>query len=544
MKKFLKKHWPLFLLLGFFLPLFYFLLSSHFLLEKPDGWYSAGSTWGDLAFHLSLITAIKERGFSALKEHPVFPGEKLRYPFLFDLFSALLAKAGLSLRASLIIPTFIVLLISLILLYFLVFEITNSSLASFLFPFLFFFNGSIFGLYYFFQDFLKSGKGFLEFLLHQPFQYAHLANQKIYFSNLIADYFLPQRVFVLGFLLGILIIFFLWDYWQKKEKKSLFFSGVIMGILPLAHTHTFLSFSLVIAFIFFFDLWQSFHSLKEFLKRWLFFILPLLILSLYSIFWLLPNKGTGFFRWGFGWLKGKENVFWFWLKNLGLYLPIFLFAFLKVKKDLKIFYLPFLVLFLLSNLVIFQPYIYDNMKVMIWWFFFSLILTVEWFKILKEKLKGWGVILIILLTFSLSLVGGLSVFRELTLHYLMFSQEDLALKEFIQANTSKDALFLTSDRHNHPVPCLTGRRIFMGYRGWLWSHGIDYRLREREVKEIFQGGPLAKVLLQKYRINYVIIDPRAQEKFLAQSQFFLDNFLLIYQSKNYLVFLIKKDYNN
>lgn len=547
MKNFFKQHWLLIFLLGLFGFLFYFLLSSHFLLPRNDGWYSGGSTWGDLAFHLSLITAIKERGFSALKEHPVFPGEKLRYPFLFDLISASLLKIGLSLRLSLILPTFICLIASLVLFYFLTFQITRSSLVSFFVPFLFFFNGSIFGLYYFLKDFSQSNLNLWDFLLNQPYQYAHLADYKIHFSNLIADYFLPQRAFVLGLLLGILAIFFLWNYWEKREKKYLFFLGLIMGILPISHTHTFLSLGLVIAFVFFFDLAKNFREFKKFFLNWFYFALPFLILSPWQIFWLWPenSKTSGFFRFGFGWLKKEENFFWFWIKNLGLYLLVFFLAFLSIRKKLKIFYLPFLFLFLISNLVIFQPHIYDNMKVMIWWFFMSLILVGEWWKILlKEKLKIKSLWLIIPLFLALTIVGILSTIREVNLRYLMFSQEDLALAEFIKANTPLEAIFLTSDKHNHPIPCLTGRKILMGYRGWLWTHGIDFRKREKEIKTIFQGKDEEWKLIKQYQISYAVFDNRALEQYQANLQFFLDNFPIIYQSENYLVFSFEKIYNN
>lgn len=72
----------------FFGILFYFLLSSHMLQARPDGLYSGGSTWGDLAWHLSMISNFEQRGVGAVRENPIFPGTKLSYPFLPDLLSA------------------------------------------------------------------------------------------------------------------------------------------------------------------------------------------------------------------------------------------------------------------------------------------------------------------------------------------------------------------------------------------------------------------------------------------------------------------------
>ena len=64
--------------------LFLQLLSTHMLGQKADGLYSGGSTWGDLAWHLSMISNFAQRGSGAVKENPIFPGDKLSYPFVPD----------------------------------------------------------------------------------------------------------------------------------------------------------------------------------------------------------------------------------------------------------------------------------------------------------------------------------------------------------------------------------------------------------------------------------------------------------------------------
>ncbi|HOX21721.1 MAG TPA: hypothetical protein PKZ02_01975, partial [Candidatus Paceibacterota bacterium] len=147
--------------------------------EKADGLYSGGSTWGDLAFHLSLISGIRERGLEALKAHPVYTGEQLRYPFLSDAISAALEKMGVGLRASLIWPSFIFLMVLIVLLYFLVLKITHSRVGAVLAPFLFFFNGSTFSLPYFWQDFKASGLSLWSFLGQLTKEYGHLADYQI-----------------------------------------------------------------------------------------------------------------------------------------------------------------------------------------------------------------------------------------------------------------------------------------------------------------------------------------------------------------------------
>ncbi len=505
----------------FFSWLFFNLLSSRMLLPAQDGWYSGGSTWGDLAFHLSLISSFVFGDNSFFSpENPVYAGQKLSYPFFFDFVSAILVKLGLGLRWGLIAPALIFLVVLTGLIYFLTLKITKSKLSAYLAPFIFFFNGSIFGIYYFWQDFQKSSEGFLNFLGNLSKQYAHLADFNIHFSNIICDFLLPQRTFILGLTLGILAIYFLWLYFDNGQKKNLLIAGFAVSFLPIIHFHSFLAISLISGIL---ALLQIGKNPRKF-SDWFYFVLPIVIFALPQIFWILPHGSAGFIKWQFGWMKGGENFFWFWLKNLGIYLPVIILAFLTASRKLKIFYLPFLILFGLANLFIFQPSDFDNMKLMLFWFLLSSVLMADFLGKIWKKFSIKGIPLIIFIFLALTLTGGISVLREGTTRWLMFSNEDIALAKFVRENTVVDSLFLTSDKHNHFAPCLAGRKIIMGYRGWLWTHGINYQEREKDVALMFSGGERAKELLQKYKINFAVIGPSEKTDFGANEDFYDKNF--------------------
>jgi len=538
-----KKHWPLLILLIIFGWLFFNLLSSHMLEEKADGLYSGGSTWGDLAFHLSLISGIRERGLEALKAHPVYTGEQLRYPFLSDAISAALEKMGVGLRASLIWPSFIFLMVLIVLLYFLVLKITHSRVGAVLAPFLFFFNGSTFSLPYFWQDFKASGLSLWSFLGQLTKEYGHLADYQINFSNIIADYILPQRAVILGLLVGVVAVYFLWLYWESKEKKELLYAGLVIGFLPIIHTHTFMSLVFVAGFLALIEAFQNFKDFKKIILNWLWFALPVLILALPQVIWLYPSASESFMKLGFGWMKGDQNVFWFWIRNLGFYLAAIIIGYIFARPKLKSFYLAFLGLFLVSNIIVFQPHLYDNMKIMLWWFLLSVVLIADWLGGIIKKMGKPGYLAVILIFCALIPTGFLSVWRESYVSWLMFSNEDLNLAEFVIANTSKDAVFLTSDKHNDPIPCFTGRRILMGYRGWLWTHGINYRQREADIISMYEGGEQSLGLLKKYGVDYVLIEQDKINDFRINQGFFVshpEQFSLAYQSPNYLVFQVNK----
>jgi hypothetical protein len=79
-----------------------------------------------------------------------------------------------------------------------------------------------------------------------------------------------------------------------------------------------------------------------------------------------------------------------------------------------------------------------------------------------------------------------------------------------------DALVLTSDQHNHVVPMLTGRAIVMGFRGWLWTHGIDYRRLERDVVRMYGGTPRGDFLLRRHHVTHIYVGPGERKDLRAE----------------------------
>lgn len=547
-KNIFKKHWPLLIILIFFGFLFSILLSSHMLLEKEDGLYSGGSVWGDLALHLSLISSFEERGIvDSLKDFVIYPGETLRYPFLMDLITTGLMKIGLSLRSSLIIPAFLLIIGLLISFYFLVLKITKSRLASFLAPFILLFNGSIFAFKQFWLDFKSSNLSFFQFLFNQNTHYSHLEDQGIHFSNLINDFLLPQRSIILGLFLGVLIINFLWNYlndsqiytnWWDKKRKNLLIAGILFGFLPLVHTHTFLSFSIAIFFLGIIDLVNNFKSWKKIILNWLFFLIPAFVLSLPQFLLLFPFGRESFFKFNWGWMKKDETLLTLWIKNLGVHFFFLIFGFFFAKKNLKYLFWAFFPLFILVNFFLFQPNPWDNTKLLIWFYLVMVIIISLGLSKIWQKWKKKSIFLLIPILLLLTSIGGISVIRETTLLSNLFDKNSVDLAKYIKSNTDKNSLFLTSNDHNHPVSCLGGRKILLGFRGWLWSYGLDITDRLVDVLTINQGHPKSLKLIEEYNIDYIVLDRYKMGEWKMNEEFFKENFQIFYQNPRYLVFQV------
>jgi len=510
------------------------LLSTHMLAQKADGLYSGGSTWGDLAWHLSMISNFAQRGSAAVRENPIFPGNKLSYPFVPDLVSAWLVRSGLSLQASLILPSLVSILGFVAALYLLARIVGANALGSISSILLVLFNGSIVGILYLWGDYRNASNVSLPFTALRN-DYSHLPEHNLWFSNLVCDLLLPQRAAAFGFCIGTIVIMFFWAYWKDSSRKSLFYAGILLSCLPLIHFHTFESLAIVAGLLFLIRLFEESNDWSNTVRAWSLFALPVMILALPQILWILPDHAGHFLRPQLGWMKGSESLCWFWLKNMSPHIFVFILAYWFAKPKVKTFYLAFVGLFVFSNLVVFQPYDYDNLKLMFWWFLMSCVLTGVMLDVLSRKAPPLGLTLSLITVATMIATGTVSVWRESHLSWRMFTLEDIALAQFVKDHTSADAIFLTSDKHNSPVSCLAGRRIVMGYRGWLWTHGLDYHAREQDVIEMFRGSEQAIKLLGQYRVDYVLIEQDKIKEFREDPEFFTSHFPVAYRSPDFIV---------
>src|SRR5205823_2227621 len=145
----------------------------------------------------------------------------------------------------------------------------------------------------------------------------------------------------------------------------------VLSFMPLVHFHSFVALVIVGGFLFFIQLFEDLQHWRRSFLSWFWFAIPLLVIALPQTVWISPTHVGSFFRIQLGWMS-KHDPFWlFWLKNLSLHLFIFVFAYFLAKPKLRTFYLAFAGLFALSNVVVFQPHDFDNMKLMLWWFLVS-----------------------------------------------------------------------------------------------------------------------------------------------------------------------------
>lgn len=489
---------------------------------KPDGWYVGHiNLYGDLVFHLTLINKfISSNKF--LIDNPIMAGTKVGYPILADLITAQISKIT-NISFALFITTFSIGLLGIYTARLFIKNFIKSEKIVFLSLLLFFVNGG-FGFYYFFRDLLFSQEPFLQFLMNMPRQYTDIKESGYWWINTYLAYFLPQRSFLFAFPITLIVLILLYKGVRTDRMKLFLLAGFLSGSLTLIQAHSlfliFLISSTAAPFV-------VFKSKKKRIA-----IVNWLVFAIFSILIAIPILNTisspqnflHFLQYKPGWTS-RENIIWFWFKNLGMFGPILIVSLIwlyQKSRNLFLCYLPFLAVFILSNIFILQPWDFDNSKLLVYWFFVSCIVVAYFLyhQFFREYLfkKIIGVILVFLMIFA----GFLDIARTFTpiTSYKIFSKSDIEIAGNIKKDTSKDSIFVTAQNHNNPIAALSGRSIFLGFEGWLWSHGVDYSRRQKDIRLIYLGGHEAESLIKQYAINYVTIGPQEKARFSINESYF------------------------
>jgi len=533
------------------------LVFARALLDKPDG-ISTGvlNNYGDLPFHISVITRFAF-GQNFPPEDPTFAGVRFTYPFITDFISAMFLRAGASLRDSLFIENYIIGVALVGVLHRFGQQLLRNRTAALLTPVLVILNGG-FGWAMLFSEVNQSEGGVFQVLRHLSHSYTILPEVALgwRWGNAVTSLLVPQR----GFLLGIPLAAIVFTQWWaaarddetggkgEPEKKStkkgsksakleanlpvapsprllisprMLAAGAVAGLLPLIHAHSFIAVMMVGASL-------ALMNLRRW-REWFLFFLVASIIAIPQLLWSTHGTAVStraFLALQFGWDRSDANFFWFWFKNTGLFIPLLITALLWKSEDylvprkLLFFYLPFTLCFIIPNIAKLAPWIWDNVKILFYWWLASAPIVALLLARLWEG-KAWHRWLAASLFIVLTLAGALDVFALMTRQgeYQEFDRDGINFAEMIKQQTPPRATILHAPVHNTPV-FLTGRRSLMGYPGHIWTHGLDYGPRETEIKRIYAGAPDAESLLAKYGVDYVVIDPQEHSLMTVNTAFF------------------------
>ena len=525
----------------------------------PDAWLAHyNNTWSDWSFHASYTTAFVY-GHNLPPQNPIFAGTPFRYPFAPDFASALLVGGGWSIPAALTWPSWAMTVLALSGLILWARRLTGGIGAGVIAVTLTLLGGGL-GFWFFFGD--AARLGLMNVLLHIPRTYDRFDPPvNIQWYNPLLSYYLPQRSFVFGAAIVMAVLLLLtppllttpffrwretvrairlsWRRWSVKSEAAVFLvAGALVGLLPLFHVHSLVVLGIVTA------CWALFFPRPA----WLGFFAVMLLLAVPRLLMAVPGDPGAppehqYPRWLIGWMSGTDSPPWFWIKNTGLFMPLLLLALLSplaLRGRTRLLIAPFSLVFLVANLIKFQPWDWDNSKLLVFWYLGSAV-AVGAILVRLFHAHPVGAVVALLAWLSLVASGVLSLMQFLPPQgpaYVWFSAEEVQLAAEVRRQTPPTAVFVTGEEPTNLVADLAGRSVLMSYPGWLWSYGIDYAQREADLARIYNGGPQALELVRHYHADYVLIGPNERSTFHPNVDYFKAQFRLLLHTPNYDVYAV------
>ncbi len=555
------------------------------MIREPEGIYTGViNNFGDLPFHVSVISGFAF-GNNFPPQDPTYAGVPFTYPFLTDFISAVFVRCGADLRQSMFLENFVVALAFVGLVHRWAFEMLRDRLAAVLTPLLVLLNGGFGWIYLRNIDLQKSNEGISAMIQTLPQSFTIIPNTTWRWGNAMSTLLVPQRGFLLGLPLAVIVFTQWWKATNNggtgttgkeetgkpekgKGKKGsnaieprssqasktfsrqpfsfispsvarMIAAGIVAGLLPLVHAHSFVVVMGVAACI---------ALLQWRWREWITFAVVASIVALPQMWWSTHHSAVDakkFFEWQFGWDHGGENVVWFWFKNTGLFVPLTIAAILwrkgkeaLIPNRLLVFLLPFTLCFIVPNVLKMAPWIWDNIKVLFYWWLalaplVAALIARLWRQALPLKVVAAALFVCITLAGALDVAN--IVLRSN--QFGIFDASGIQFSEIIKTETPPNALILHAPVHNHPV-FLSGRRSLMGYPGHVWTHGLDYGPRESEISRVYAGAPDATAILQKYNVDYVVLGPLERNQLNPNVQFF-SKYRLVGDVGGYRLYKIK-----
>ena len=524
------------------------------------------NNFGDLPFHISVITSFAF-GNNFPPEDPTYAGVRFTYPFLSDFASAIFVRCGATLQESMFVVSFTLALAFVGLVHRWALVMLRDRLGAILTPLIVLLNGGLGWLLLFEKAGTHEG-GLWGVLMNYP-SFTVIPETTWRWGNAISALLVPQRGFLMGLPLAVIVFTQWWLAIQKdeppppprttktKQRKPLpppvaepvtrfpfrtrrmIAAGVAAGLLPLVHAHSFVVVMGMAACL---------ALLHIRWREWFTFFAVASVIAIPQLLWSTMHSAvdaTTFFAWEIGWDHGQDHPVFFWFKNTGFFIPLIFAAVLLrfdgylVGKRLLLFYLPFTLCFIIPNFVKMAPWIWDNIKVLYYWWLASAPLVA----LLLARLWQQGRIrrVIAALLFACVTAAGALDVAGITLRsvkYEVFDSVGVAFAERVKQLTAPRSLIIHAPVHNTPI-FLTGRRSLMGYPGHIWTHGLEFVRREGEIKRIYMGAPDAEQLLKNYDVDYAVIGPLERIVTPPNEQFF-SRFEKVEQLGEYSLYKIKR----
>ena len=465
-----------------------------------------GAAYGDMPFHMNIISSfshgINNKRNSLYDVKSLFYiNTSLAYPFITNFHTAsLMATGKATVRIALFLPTAFFSLSLLTAMYCLFYVFSRDHLACFLSVILFFNLGGLCWI-----NLFDSNRG------HMDFEHDWGKNQQEYWFHPIFHILVPQRASLFSMPLCYWSLYFLIIGIKTLNWRMFILSGIFVGFMPLVQIHSYVGiaqWAITYAIITF--PWKNTKEWIVYIKLWAIFAISANIMAfpqLKPYIGRLESNKKEFVNINPIWSQNiKEHGILTpiicWWRGLGVFAAIsLLFGFSCLTKEQIILYFPSLVVFLITNIIRYQPWEMDNTKVFYAaWISMALpVVGVFFSKIFRIKQT---IPIAAILFFASVLSAFIHTIDCLSSYVTIYGDDEQYFGSWLSENIPVNALTVSADHHNHPISNLAGRMMFHGYGGWVASHGLEWYHHDQQRKRLCENPDNRD--FERFNISYVI----------------------------------------
>jgi hypothetical protein len=499
----------------------------------------------DLPLHIDIAEGFLA-GHNFPPQHPEFAGARLTYPFLVDFIAAQFALTGLALPHAFALENLLLMAALIVLLHRWARALTHDRGAALVTP-LIVLLGSGLGWLLIPGDFHAAGSGVGTFIWNLPHDYT-INTRHLRWGNLTTSVLVSQRSFLLGLPLALIV----WALWwravgearpagaaspqdTRRQLRTMCAAGIVAGCMPLAHPHSFM-------------VLMGMGGLLSLLFRawraWFVFFALAMIVAVPQLWWISQGsliENRSFVAWAPGWTRETQSYPWFWFKNTGLFIPLLVVAAAAARRwrlaplRLLLFLAPFLLCFIVPQLLRLAPRPQANIKVLLYWYIASAPLVAlvisRWWR--SGRLLRMAALASVI---TLTAAGTLDVWRVATgaSSVKVFDAASVAFAREVQEHTPPAAVIVHAPSRNHPI-FLTGRYSLLGNLLHVSSHGFDYHGRAAEISSIYAGS--GDDFLQRGDVDYIVVGPLERQALRASDAVF-DRLPLVAAAGDYRLYRV------
>ena len=515
--------------------------------HDAEGGIAAGSlaVWGDWAAHLAYAGSFAHgdnRGWNL----PLADGEPLKYHVLADFASSLFTVTGLDLTRSLVLGSWLLAVAIPPLLFGAVRRLCGSRLTAGLSVVLFLLTGGV-GAWYFVAD--DVAEGGWRMLWHLPETYARMPERHLWVDNTISASLYAQRSTQLGVAIGLGALLVLLASRPRWSRSGFLLAGLLVGASGLAHAHLLVTALALGALAFVIDRRAT----------WWWFLGPAALVGLPLLVAIRPPSNQ--MRWLVGWMavQSDQSWPWFWFRNVGLLLPLFLAVSLLGLGSARLRRLaaPLWLWFLVPNLVAFHPGEWNNTKFFLFWQLAGCIVVAD---LLARPWRRWGaraagehasgraratgaglrvasVVAVVLLTVTGALDTLRAMQRDSAIPWV--DGGDVEAAEWLRAAARPGDVLVYGASNTSAVAASSGVPAVLAYPGWVDDLGIeDWRIRLADTRTVLSGAPGALDVAARRSVDWVVIGPRERWEYEASDDFWAQHGALAFSSGEYRVYAV------